>query len=339
MIYINPSGYKNEIQIGEERKTVEEIYYERVVGFYPSEHLSALKNFFQLYFDGNLFKNLSPEEVLKKVILMPAEELKIMKFNGNIEKFRKALKDIPENETKRKKVKPESKAIYELKKIYTEKDIMQRSAVNYKITQQLNTFLIDNLGLQICPYCNRNYIHNRGERFAAQMDHFYDKDHYPWFSVSLYNFIPSCSSCNHIKGATNFDIHPFIESENKNNQIKFSYILLSREDKIEVKLETTPVRENDINKINLKETYTVHSIDIQNMLDREERYSQSYRDELRKIFKVNGLGGSEFQLSLTDDEIDRMIYGDSVFEEDIRNIPLGKFRRDIYQEIKNLRKD
>lgn len=31
-----------------------------------------------------------------------------------------------------------------------------------------------------------------------------------------------------------------------------------------------------------------------------------------------------------------MIYGDVIFEEDIKNVSLGKFRKDIYQEIKKL---
>lgn len=39
-----------------------------------------------------------------------------------------------------------------------------------------------------------------------QFDHFYDKSDYPYLSMSLYNLIPSCSSCNHQKRITQLDI-------------------------------------------------------------------------------------------------------------------------------------
>ena len=81
--------------------------------------------------------------------------------------------------------------------------------------------------------------------------------------------------------------------------------------------------------------YSIHNLDVRNMLLREEKYSKKYREELRQLLQTDG--GIESQLSLTDDEIDRMIYGDVIFEEDIKNVSLGKFRKDIYQEIKRFR--
>lgn len=59
---------------------------------------------------------------------------------------------------------------------------------------------IEKVALNVCPYCNRNYIYNFNEdsstKTTAQLDHFYDKSSYPYLAVSLYNLIPSCGTCN-----------------------------------------------------------------------------------------------------------------------------------------------
>lgn len=56
------------------------------------------------------------------------------------------------------------------------------------------------MGVEVCPYCNRNYITNylyRGkEKTTADLDHFYCQDKYPYLALSIYNFIPSCQVCN-----------------------------------------------------------------------------------------------------------------------------------------------
>ena len=237
-------------------------------------------------------------------------------------------------------VSKEGTNIQRLKKVYTECSLMGKQQNKRK----LNTILIDSLNLNICPYCNRNYINTRVDienpsksSFGAQMDHFYSKDKYPIFSVCLYNFIPVCGVCNLIKGTTDFKVFPFLEDEEKKHEVRFNY-RYSNLDEIELYFETSDEREADMNTIKLGEAYAIHHLDVKNMLIREEQYSKSYREELRDLFRSHGeVGNNVFQLSLADDEIDRMIFGDSVFEEDIKNISLGKFKKDIYQEIKSLR--
>jgi len=47
---------------------------------------------------------------------------------------------------------------------------------------------IQRLNIKVCPYCNRNYIFNftknRKEEATAQLDHFYNKSHYPYLCLS-----------------------------------------------------------------------------------------------------------------------------------------------------------
>lgn len=273
------------------------------------------------YFDREKGKE---EKNFKRLILMPPKDLysfaSIVK--GRLDEYKK------------------SENIQRLKEVYTECDVMGKIQNKMK----LNAMLIDSLELNVCPYCNRNYINTRVDReysskssFGAQMDHFYSKDKYPIFSVCLYNFIPVCGVCNNIKRTTDFKVYPFLEDEEKQHEVRFNY-RYSNLDDVELYFETSDEREADMNAIKLVEAYTIHNSDIQKMLMNEEHYSKSYREELRDLFKPNGeVGNNVFQLSLADDEIDRMIFGDSVFEEDIKNISLGKFKKDIYQEIKSLR--
>ena len=108
-------------------------------------------------------------------------------------------------------------------------------------------------------------------------------------------------------------------------------------DDIEIEYSTSIEKKSDMDAINLKEAYSIHDTDVRKMLDREERYSELYRQELRVLLKSNyDTDFIEFNNSFIDDDIDRLIYGDIIFENDIRNISLGKFRKDIYQEIKSM---
>ena len=91
--------------------------------------------------------------------------------------------------------------------------------------------LAKKLGIESCPYCNRNYttshITLEEKRVFPEFDHFYHKNSYPLFAVSFYNLIPSCNICNtHFKGSKDSIeeqlFHPYTEL--KPNAFKFSFI-------------------------------------------------------------------------------------------------------------------
>ncbi|HEL1564959.1 TPA: hypothetical protein TXI81_000442 [Streptococcus suis] len=330
MIYIDTEPYRKKKNYFGNMTTVEELHFKRILARYndPS-NLAELKSFIEQYIPDGIDGRWDEETVFKHLILLRPKEL--VKF---------AIKNTC-------KTQKQSKAIDDLKKVYTEYSILSQSIIWGKSEININQFLVRELGITVCPYCNRNYINNRGDRFAAQMDHFYSKDEFPWLAVSLYNLIPSCGACNHIKGTKDFNVHPFIKKNVEENEVVFHYryktiddievVISTKKDKHQ-DIDAIKKKQRDIEALNLKEAYEIHGIDIQNMLEREVRYSESYRDELRDMLKIDTVVQDyDFYLSLTDDEIDRMIYGDVIFEEDIKNVSLGKFRKDIYQEIKRFR--
>lgn len=65
-------------------------------------------------------------------------------------------------------------------------------------SENLAYWLQRQLGVEVCPYCNRIYTTtlHRKKRIRPDFDHFYPQSRYPYFAVSLFNLIPSCSMCN-----------------------------------------------------------------------------------------------------------------------------------------------
>ena len=64
------------------------------------------------------------------------------------------------------------------------------------------------LNIRCCPYCNAQftlYLHKIVKKYHPKgiaifhFDHFFNKSDYPYLSMSLYNLIPVCSTCNHTK--------------------------------------------------------------------------------------------------------------------------------------------
>lgn len=212
-------------------------------------------------------------------------------------------------------------------------------------SEKINCFMIQNFidsdsrGLLVCPYCNRNYINTRDRSLGAEMDHFYNKDTFPMFSISLYNFIPSCSTCNRIKGTKTLKINPYLRNDTQ--KVKFDLITDLDGYRIEIKqdqdgnLHTLAEREdlkNDlIDILKLDEAYKVHKIEVREMLDREKEYNENYREDFKNMFSGEGIE--------IDKKIDALIYGDIVFifEGDLINKSLGKFRKDVYEKIKGWR--
>jgi hypothetical protein len=84
--------------------------------------------------------------------------------------------------------------------------------------------LTSELGLSVCPYCNRNWIVTVTDENVPgttkkivnpQLDHFFSQEEQPQFAVSFYNLIPSCEACNaRIKKRIQFNfndyIHPYV---------------------------------------------------------------------------------------------------------------------------------
>ncbi|WP_312390218.1 hypothetical protein [Chryseobacterium sp.] len=213
-------------------------------------------------------------------------------------------------------------------------------------------FLSD-LNINTCIYCNRNYTldilysHTR-----AELDHWFPKDKFPILALSLHNFIPSCHSCNHIKG--NGDktlkrilknenlskeeiqqwwenvlesmIHPHDKNENEN--FTFTYEYDKSLNSLSVKLNINPLSKKvsttlEFNKI--LEIYNAHAnFELKDLYDLRKKYSDTFLNIIENNF--DGIMKKE--------EAYRIIFGIETNEKDYHKRPFSKFKFDIIEELK-----
>lgn len=195
---------------------------------------------------------------------------------------------------------------------------------------------IKDIGITVCPYCNRNYIFNFQKMTSleatAQLDHFFDKSTYPYFAVSIYNLVPSCSTCNQRKSKKQKDIyHPFVESFDRDfkfklqiknsafyydqNAIKLDKKIINNHDKVNSHIET----------FNIENLYNEHKDIVLELIQKAQIYNDSYIDELMQKY--------EGMLFKSREDLMRLITCGYVTDENINKRPLSKLIKDISEEL------
>ncbi|MBR4140720.1 MAG: hypothetical protein IKR42_02945 [Campylobacter sp.] len=194
---------------------------------------------------------------------------------------------------------------------------------------------IQNLKVKVCPYCNRNYIINfekngKLER-TAEFDHFYPKDKYPYFAVSIYNLIPCCHTCNHRKSKSDDKIlNPFKESFNDKAKITFnpnSHKFYHDEKGIRLEfISNDDEAKNHIDIFNLKRLYRQHKDLVVELIQKAYIYNDSHLDELLRKYKGKKLFKNR-------EDLIRLIVGVDYMDENINNRPFNKLMKDIADDL------
>jgi hypothetical protein len=193
---------------------------------------------------------------------------------------------------------------------------------------------IKDLDITVCPYCNRNYIFNfkksKSLEATAQLDHFFDKSSFPFFSVSIFNLVPSCQTCNQRKSEKQNEIyHPFIES--LNDDVKFGLKIKDSKfyyDKDSLEIEI-PKNINKVNShvetFNIQNLYNEHKDIALELIQKAQIYNESYIDELYQKYE-----GTLFK---NREDVLRHITGGYIEDKDINKRPLSKLIKDISEEL------
>lgn len=188
--------------------------------------------------------------------------------------------------------------------------------------------------LNVCPYCNRNFINpiykensvgTDNKNQSPDIEHFFPKSIYPFLSLSISNLLPSCAFCNKIKSDVDtFQNNCLSPYEIKNSDFRFDFTLKSENVK-EVKLISTKGCKNS-EILHLESLYNeVHSKYINDMFDDVLKYPKSYKDSLKREFKLTESDYKELFRNYHD-------------EKDFNKQPLSKMTKDLYNQIKNLTK-
>jgi len=213
----------------------------------------------------------------------------------------------------------------------------------YTLYKRLNKpKFVEYLNVKTCLYCNRNFVINfkkkKNIHTTAQLDHFFNKKDYPYLSISLYNLIPCCSTCNLRKLDKQADIfHPYtddfdkaakftlkITSPNFYYSIKGFNISLIPKENI---TNETKIKINNHKKIfNLESLYNEHKDIILELIQKKYMYDESYLDEITRKYE-----GTLFK---NKEDLMRLISSGYICEDEINKRPLSKLIKDISEQLK-----
>ena len=199
-------------------------------------------------------------------------------------------------------------------------------------------------GQDVCTYCNRQYTftvinklekgkrENNEARIARPaLDHWFPESLYPIMSLSFYNLIPSCTTCNSsAKGDTLFrletHIHPYL-NDMASPMFKFSYLPNGQKWSVDFKDITDAKEKRMIEDFHLKELYHCHdNLEISELLDLALKNNGKYLDNLFKNVLQDFAPKSK-------EEIYRMLFGTEMLPENQDKRPLSKLKHDLLEEI------
>lgn len=208
--------------------------------------------------------------------------------------------------------------------------------------------LCEALNINVCPYCNKNYIVTIADAdnnifTRPTLDHFLDKATYPFFALSLYNLIPSCHICNsHIKGPKPFEmnthIHPYFDDFNSIKKFAVNKNLLSLidkesdfrivfKDKKGISQNDRAKADNHIKDLGLETLYNSHKDKVLELVDFSRAYNEDAFQNLVKTFK------DSTEIFKDTDDVKRLLTGHHVEDENIDKRPLNKLMKDISNEL------
>ncbi|WP_027624494.1 hypothetical protein [Clostridium lundense] len=201
--------------------------------------------------------------------------------------------------------------------------------------------LVNTLEMNVCPYCNRNFISNtklvdeKGIEYikrTAQLDHYYPESEYPFLAISFYNLIPVCPSCNKVKLAEEFGVNPY-EIQNSDEHLIFDYNFSGSIKN--VKIDTVYISKDfkkNWNALGLEELYQAHNNYLSDLLIRIKIYNTLYRNDLNKYLSKWSSKSSTDVSEIVAEDIKRVLIGNYYLEEDLNKQPLSKLTKDIVRQ-------
>lgn len=173
------------------------------------------------------------------------------------------------------------------------------------------------------------------------LDHILDKGSHPLIALSLYNFVPSCYSCNSkFKGSKQFINNPSMgylsptsDKFSFNDDVKFKLYFHNNKDISKIQntndylldfsySKNQKEYEKYIDTFKLKGRYIFHKDEVMSLINKKEKYSQSQLNEISNIVNISS------------EQIKKDIFGKELFEGNTEDVSMTKFKKDIAKEIK-----
>lgn len=304
------------IQLGKYSTEFEKLFLQKVISkvheVTQKEIIDSCKNFLpEGFFEGEESEHFSqlilvPYKKLKKAVLYIEENM--------IEKMKEACFNNKKGDESKFK---EPYQTFQQK--YSDVARAQKNKATIRV------MMVERLGLIVCPYCNREYINHRsGDTAGAQLDHFFSKDEYPIFALTLYNLVPSCGNCNRVKNNNHNFVSPFDDKIKWCEDVVFSYEYDESIDKIDVVINAEDSIRTNIKDMKIEGAYEIHRQDIKELIRKKQKYNYTQIQEFQEILKKE---------NITETEIKSLVFGPKITEESMKTKPLGKMMSDLHKEL------
>lgn len=196
-------------------------------------------------------------------------------------------------------------------------------------------------GARTCTYCGREYIYtvenltpeDKIKHVARpDFDHFLSQELYPLLSLNYYNLIPCCPICNRtVKGTQVFNlndyVHPYLAQSEPLFRFSYNYVDHSKvHGEVTIVNDTDPLENKTINAFQLRAFYKKHSeTELDDLLRLTQKNGKQYIEEyLVKIMSGLNIGRADAYRSL---------FGGELYDSELLERPLSKFKRDILEEL------
>jgi len=169
---------------------------------------------------------------------------------------------------------------------------------------------------------------SQNKNVRPALDHFYPKEKYPWFAISLYNLVPICETCNSLKN-NKFPIglKNVYQMKKDNSDFVFSV----KHNLIDKNMNLMDI-ETNIEKIYFKE-YINENKGIFKLNERYQFHKDIVAEILwKKLSKVDVLLKSFKDLSISENEAKRIVYCNYFDINNFKQRPLSKLTYDIYND-------
>lgn len=195
------------------------------------------------------------------------------------------------------------------------------------------------LNIRTCPYCNRQYtftLDERNAKTAPEYDHFYDKSDYPLLAVSFYNLVPSCHTCNHMKGTKkSVKVNPYFSG------FESSFVLVDKTNKPLTKAEILKhgggilallkpdgseslADKGNIECFGLRGLYDLHDDYVSELIEKAVAYDATIEQALVNAFQ--GAGHSP-------QHVYDFVWGKYLEETQYENRLLSKLTKEILEQL------
>lgn len=201
------------------------------------------------------------------------------------------------------------------------------------------------LNISSCPYCNEGVVKvdlyqagvNKLNLIGHQLDHFFSQVLHPFLSLSFFNLIPVCSTCNTIyKMDTDFNINDYINPFDKSVNDEFEFflenILPDTAQDIIVKYRqkiTFPRTALDVFNIENRYNHIAVKKQLFNAYQTLRYHSNSVIESIENQFGIQMSLENDFNLT-----IKLQIFQASQEESEILINQYGKLKRDIFYSLR-----